>query len=219
MNDSDFWRDLAAEFLSIADSTAVLSADWFREDTQSTWTVRGPLIFQAKFGALARRGAMRLSRRERPDLLEAWLEALRLNGDGFRVLGTAFQISGNEKELTIASNAGTLRNLIEVSASFCKKLESLALQAEYEGRQQSERPAPPLAPVAPKPETIGEQIRRLREESHLSTEELAEKAELDTRTVQRHEAGHMKPQPRRIRTYERTFSKLLKREVVIFKTP
>lgn len=212
MNDSDFWRDLAAQFLSIADNSAVLSADWFREDTESTWTVRGPLIFQAKFGALARRGAMRLSHRERPDLLQAWLEALRLNGDGFRVLETAFRISGNEKGLTIASNAGALRNLIEVSASFCKKLESLALQAEFEQTPKSVQ-----APPATARETIGAQIKRSREECRLTVEELAPMVGIEPRSVQRHEADKSTPYPRHISAYERVFSKLLKRQIVISK--
>lgn len=110
MSDSEFWRDLAEKFLSIAESTAVLTADW--EGTSSTWTVRGPQIFQAKFGALARRGAMRLASRECTDLLEAWLEALRLNREGFKALTTSFR-AGDKKQLTITAGSGTICHLID----------------------------------------------------------------------------------------------------------
>jgi hypothetical protein len=69
-----------------------------------------------------------------------------------------------------------------------------------------------------KPETIGSQINRLRDECRLSVEELAEQVKLETRSVQRHIADVHIPHNRHLRAYERTFSKLLNRQVVISKT-
>jgi DNA-binding XRE family transcriptional regulator len=71
--------------------------------------------------------------------------------------------------------------------------------------------------VVPKPETVGAQVRHLREECHLTVEELAPKVGLEPRSVQRHEADKAVPYARHIRAYEREFSKLLNRRVVISK--
>jgi hypothetical protein len=85
--------------------------------------------------------------------------------------------------------------------------------------QVASLPAPELKPITiPKPETIGQQINRLREECRLSVEELAEEVQLETRSVQRHIADVHIPHNRHLRAYERTFSKLLNRQVVISKT-
>jgi hypothetical protein len=76
------------------------------------------------------------------------------------------------------------------------------------------------APVPPKTiDTIAAQINRLRNECHLTAEELAEEVELDSRTVQRHLAGETTPYARHLRIYERVFSKILNRQVVISKMP
>ncbi len=161
---------------------------------------------------------MKTDRQGIPDLLHAWLDALAREGFNFEVHPHPIKEPGGPSWML-----GRIVRLCEASANYCKKLESAALQAEYEERQRSERPepqpAPQPAPAAPKPETIGEQIRRLREECHLSTEELAEKVELDTRTVQRHEAGETTPYPRHLRVYERVFFNSLNRKIVISKMP
>jgi hypothetical protein len=86
---------------------------------------------------------------------------------------------------------------------------------------ESSTPTALREPEPPKVvETIGAQINRLREEaSHLSEEELAEKTGLDIRTVQRNIANETTPSGRNLRAYERVFSKLLNRQVVISKMP
>jgi len=66
-------------------------------------------------------------------------------------------------------------------------------------------------------ESVGAQIKRLRDECQLTTEELAEEVELEVRSVQRHLANKATPYVRHLRTYQRTFSKLLNRQVVIGK--
>jgi len=88
---------------------------------------------------------------------------------------------------------------------------------EQKGR---ERPHPTIASsTRPKADKIGAQINRLRDELHLTEEELAEEIEMDIRSVQRHLAGEVMPRARHLRRYERVLSKLLKREVVIRKMP
>jgi hypothetical protein len=68
----------------------------------------------------------------------------------------------------------------------------------------------------PKPDsTLAGQIKKLRDECRLTTEELAENISLDTRSVQRHLAGTTQPYTRHLRAYERLFSKLLERKVVM----
>ena len=76
--------------------------------------------------------------------------------------------------------------------------------------------------AAVKPEqrvSIGDQIRDLRDEAKLSQEELAELMDMDARTIQRHESNEVSPYGRTLRKYQKRFSKLLEREVVISKMP
>jgi hypothetical protein len=68
-------------------------------------------------------------------------------------------------------------------------------------------PAKPEA-IEPETESVGRQLSRLREECRLTTEELAELIDVDTRSVQRHLAGDSIPYDRHLRRYEREFSKL-----------
>ncbi len=84
-----------------------------------------------------------------------------------------------------------------------------------------ERPLQPrlasTPPASENPETLAAQINRLREECRLTAEELAEKIDIDIRSVQRHLAGKTVPYARYLRKYEREFSKLLSRQIVIRK--
>lgn len=64
-------------------------------------------------------------------------------------------------------------------------------------------------------ESIGDQIKRLRNECHLSTEELAIKIGIDPRSVKRHLAGKSRPYPQHLRAYQTVFSDLLNRPVSI----
>jgi ribosome-binding protein aMBF1 (putative translation factor) len=91
----------------------------------------------------------------------------------------------------------------------------------YFPKELEEHPqnVPPVRAVESKKTTIGEQIKSLCEECKLTPDDLAEKMELDFRTVQRHMAGDMVPYNRHRWRYEKLFSMLLKRQVVISKTP
>jgi|SRR6185437_4898514 len=64
-------------------------------------------------------------------------------------------------------------------------------------------------------ETIADQINHLRKECHLSTEELADKIGIDTRSVKRHVAGKSTPYPQHLRAYQKIFSELLNRQISI----
>jgi DNA-binding transcriptional regulator YiaG len=64
-------------------------------------------------------------------------------------------------------------------------------------------------------ESIAAQINRLRNECHLSTEELAVKINIDPRSVKRHLAGKSRPYPQHLRAYQTVFSELLNRPVSI----
>jgi DNA-binding XRE family transcriptional regulator len=66
-----------------------------------------------------------------------------------------------------------------------------------------------------KADTLGSQINRLRQECHLTVDELAEKIDIDVRSVRRHLKDDSVPYDRHIWAYQRLFSKLLNRQVVL----
>jgi DNA-binding XRE family transcriptional regulator len=298
MATSEFWKDLAAQFLALPDPLRELRADWYYEVGSGgigSWTLTGiPNVFlRNQFEALARRGAMELMDERGAELLIAWLGALKKDGEGFRL-----DASGVSVDKTIGRNTqvmfGSINRICEASASFCKKQESRALQAEFEEKQQNDPrnwsplrrqfealegiknvitgphetitegfvrdilakqygvepeevteeqiqfevtgllrdyPAITLIPLGAGPqlvpsqvepqqttkETVGAQINRLREECRLTVEEIAEKIGVEPRSVQRHEADTSIPYARHLRAYEREFSKILNRKIVINK--
>jgi hypothetical protein len=63
------------------------------------------------------------------------------------------------------------------------------------------------------------QLKRLIDETHISTEELAEAIEADPRSVYRHLSGETLPQPKFFAKYERVFSERLERTIHITKLP
>ena len=73
----------------------------------------------------------------------------------------------------------------------------------------------PTTRSAVEPESLQAQLNRLREECRLTAEQLAEKVRLDPSSVSRHIAGKVKPQLQHLGAYEKLFSKLLNRKVVI----
>ena len=77
---------------------------------------------------------------------------------------------------------------------------------------------PTQAPDPPRPESVAEQLERLREESRLTVEKLAGLVKIEPRSVYRHLSGKASPRVGHIGAYERAFSKLLQRKIVISKT-
>lgn len=171
---------------------------------------------------LARRGASWFNPLPKGDLYNAWLNAL--------------QERNKDQPLP-----RVLVPLCELSADLCNVLGGEALEREIQAQRDSEsepdlreriraleerleRTAshPPALTQSPtgstRSESIGDQINRLREECHLTVEGLAEALGVDSRSVYRHLAGHSQPRVSHIGAYERVFSELLGRKVVISKT-
>jgi ribosome-binding protein aMBF1 (putative translation factor) len=117
---------------------------------------------------------------------------------------------------------GSISDVCEASANLCRTLERQAFQAEFEERQQPDpkpRPSSDLTVPSSPEETIAAQLQRLRLECDLTEEALAEQVNMDIRSVQRHLAGESVPRALSVRKYERAFSKLLNRQVVIRQVP
>jgi DNA-binding transcriptional ArsR family regulator len=70
-------------------------------------------------------------------------------------------------------------------------------------------------------ENVGEptcaHLKRLLGEAHMTVEQLAEAVGIDPRSVYRHLAGEVLPQPPKMFAYQRVFSQALNRTVVIRK--
>ncbi len=141
MASSDFWRQLAAKFHSIADSGMLRADGWYLEGTNTPWDwwLEGGAsdFICAAFGTLAKRGASELAAVGATDLLIGWLEALRQDGAGFRITGSSSElpIGGGER---VHRLLGSIPRLCETSATFCKKLEARALQAEFKEKQRND---------------------------------------------------------------------------------
>jgi ribosome-binding protein aMBF1 (putative translation factor) len=141
---------------------------------------------------------------------------------------------------------GEIDRVFQSSYTLCRKFESEALQVEFEKQRQRDdpknwtavsetnpSPSSPLEPFPPPPdtqsesepipnsfkETVGDQIQRLRRECNWTIERLAEKVGLDESTVKRHLAGKQTAHLSTISLYQQAFSKALKKDVFISKTP
>ena len=238
MADSDFWRDLASQFLSIPDASLLRAdRDYKLGSETGNWRLSGNTRSIAHFDSLARRGAFELTSEENSDLLTAWLEALMAHpGSGYRQ-GVYY------KEVTADGTdgpnhmTGSINHPHEGSANFCKALESEALQTEFEEKQRNDpkiamaEPVPAQStpdktaeeqislarPIPSTRETVATQLSRLRDESPLTVEQLAEAVDIDPRSVYRHLSGATLPHKRHLKAYEKVFSQVLQRTVVICK--
>jgi len=238
MADSDFWRNLAKEFRAV-DPQGFLIADWHFDFNVETgfppipeWRLRQDGFTRSirlEFEALARRAGPKVH--PLLDSLDGWLEAIRESG----LVDTEYEraIWGGSAPL------GSILRVCLVSADLCKQYESLALEAEriagsqhdYQGiaeQQQSQGPAVETSPGikhssipnAEPVETIAAQLRRLREESRLTIQALTEAlGDIDSRSVERHLSGDAVPRIGNIGAYERVFSNVLHRKIVIVTTP
>ncbi len=90
---------------------------------------------------------------------------------------------------------------------------------EWQGKvleAQATGTPPAESPQVPK-ESVAAQLVRLKEEAHLTVQELGDLIGLEDRSIRRHLSADAIPYDRHLRAYEREFSKLLKRKVVISK--
>src|SRR5438445_3584904 len=181
MADSAFGRDLAVQFQALHDSHGALLYDW-RDIAGSSgvvWKFTGSASgsIRRHFETLAIRGASERAKVGNPDLLIVWLEALRHEGYGLQ-----------------SGETGSIYNVCEASANFCRILESRALQTEFE-EKRCDNPKP--APASPPEETIAAQLQTLRDECRWTIEDLADATGISTRQVARHLSGEFNPLARK----------------------
>jgi len=139
MADSEFWRNLAEQFRTLP-GAGTLRADWtyqIRSGAPSEWRFSGDASLCIQFQALARRGAAALPKVEIPDLLVAWLEVLKafnpqLASSSYYVETSA---GGTEGPHYLV---GSLHPVCLISADYCNRLESEAVQKEFEEKQRSD---------------------------------------------------------------------------------
>ena len=140
MADSAFWRDLASQFQALHDFHGTLRFDWHYQigsGAVGRWEPAGSASgsIRSQFESLARRAAVEIPNKETSDLLIAWLEALRQDRSNFS-LGPYF-IEKNEDGSEGAHHlTGSIYDVCEASANFCRALEGRALQAEFEETQR-----------------------------------------------------------------------------------
>jgi hypothetical protein len=142
MADSSFWRDLADQFRALPLECKMLRADRHPVDDLTDeldhWELNGTATAKVLVDALARRAALEIQVPLSADLLNAWLEAL------IRHSGVTFHsqtiLRGNNPDRTARPKRtiGTLYELPEHSANYCKMLESEALQAEAEEKRRND---------------------------------------------------------------------------------
>lgn len=144
MANSDFWRDFAVQFQALSSPHADVRGTWQHivgSGVIGDWRLGGDDTLQIRFEALARRAASGLPIKRSLNLLVAWLEALREDGRNFRFWDS----------FPSGYVIGNIDRLCEASANFCRKLESEALQAEFEEKQRNESNDQTL-PRSPEPQ-------------------------------------------------------------------
>lgn len=142
MANSEFWRDLAAQFLALPSPRSMLRADGYYvigSGAPWTWELKGGAsgLLCSAFDTLARRGASELANVDISDLLVVWLEALRQDGYGFRLTAPTTEIheDGSEGPHYLR---GCIDCLCEASAHLCNTLESDAIQTESKEKQRND---------------------------------------------------------------------------------
>lgn len=233
MATSEFWRNLANEFRSVRIEKAFCWAEWNSEGEGKPigWILSDHYPFKIEFTALALRAGQAL-KPDAPNTLCAWLDALRqFNSPYLKPKDKSYETgvrSADGKEVRWV--AGEVYDLCEASADFCKALEIGAILTETKAATKERElndPANafPIDDNAPAPvaqlqpaASIGLEIERLRTESRITVEHLSELLSLDPSTVSRHQTGDLKPSLRNLGRYDRVFSKLLGRKIVIGKT-
>jgi hypothetical protein len=121
---SDFWRDLAEEFLALR-----------RRFRYRAGNEPSDLMY-SQVEALATRGASEIASAGASDLLAVWLEALRKERVPFQFSGQSNErLSADEYAQRITK--GTVDGICRASAALCKKLEAQALKAEFDEKHRN----------------------------------------------------------------------------------
>jgi hypothetical protein len=122
MTDSAFWRDLHDKFVAFQDRLRASSG--------------ATCLTYKQFEVLAKRGASEIARPGTSNLLSVWLEAVWKEDPDFGSLYLPKEVS-SLSEFEQNFEIGTLDHMCHDSATFCKKLEDQAVQAEFEENQRS----------------------------------------------------------------------------------
>lgn len=243
MTPERLWHNLARKFRDIFDPGSQLHAKWKHprgspHDTR--WEIAGEASAEARTQllSLAKFAGHQLDP-DSADPLRVWLNKLKDTRPSHEMDTREFtQADGSE----ISYEYGTLKELRNACANICDQLELVAMVAgvhpeaarpqginivrrakQQLGQLLGQRSSDSSTQERPdvqdqkKKETIGAQIKRLRDECRWTLEELAEAIDNNERTVRRHEADEVAPYARTIRAYERVFSKRLERKIVISK--
>ena len=72
-----------------------------------------------------------------------------------------------------------------------------------------------MRPASASVVTIGEQIKSLRDECHLTVEEMAQALEVDRKSISRHLSSQYQPSKRHLVAYEKLFSQRLGKQVIL----
>jgi|ERR1017187_1949211 hypothetical protein len=224
MADPEFWSNLADKFNSLHDHVpeAFQWAEWAvpEIDAANAWILADNYAFRMEFTILALRAA-RMLEPNAAKPVAAWLDALkRHNPPSLEVVDKSRDIGVLPSEgKEIRWIAGELHNLCTASAEYCKALELGAI-LQAKARADLETQNEPIPTLVEPIESIAEQLRRLRLESRLTVEALTEAlGGIDQRNVERHLSGETVPRIGNIGAYERVFSNVLKRNIVIARMP
>jgi DNA-binding transcriptional regulator YiaG len=198
MGDSEFWKNLAAQFralnchgIRLTWSVSETGASEFASHLDADRGVTVHAVLAALQALFAEVGLKVDPRSDNP--INSWCIAL-------------------SKQLP--DDARAIEDPGVSSAVLCSRLQMEAMRDEQQAKatQLSE------TRVA-KPISVADQLEPLRIEADVSQEKLADLVDIDIRNVQRHLSGVTKPTKRNIFRYQREFSKLLKRDIVINRTP
>jgi hypothetical protein len=226
MADSSPWRELAEHFAQIrlADQDKLFASSTI---AGRAWNAKGDRWYlgglndprvHALFAWGAERAAVLLEESPGQDALQFWLDRLRLYSPHYQ------PSKDNAPEI------GFIRRVCLASQEYCFKLETEHIAAkrfaDFEkaiagaiGRSDSLRAELGQNETVMPAESLAAQLLRLRDECRITTEQLAELVGVDSATAYRHLRGVSRPQIRKIGKYEKVFSKLLNRRVVISISP
>jgi len=212
------WRELAARFKDVSRYDLFdLRAHWRSEPYNNRgehWIIAGGdphgNEVMGMFMIAGERAGVLLGYPPGRSAVFAWLDHLRAESYRYNESGSTMTVKDG---ITVTAQTGTIHSLCSACEEECYRLETKGIagtaQVFSSSRVDVQRPMVP--------ETISQQIERLRLEADWTIEVLAEKMGISERTVRRHLSECTMPPARLIARYKRIFSNRLNREVVIRK--
>jgi hypothetical protein len=217
LNDSEFWRSIAAKFRSIFDVANGMRVRWHCIDGSPNiaWEILNEPTPESKmqFCRLAKIAGRRLLS-DNPEPFNVWMLKMRETRPNQHVDTLTHESSDGTLHIT---EIGLILDVLQASANLCDELE-LELEAPPSSPALSLTTA--IIPNDPgegaaKTQTIGQQIDALRLDCGWTAEYLAERVEITPRSVYRHISDADRPSKLNLAKYQRVFSQQLERKVVI----